>query len=148
MSMHRTPICWALALLVAAGLVVDAYVHLHLASGYQLAAPAGIGQGNLFRVEAVVALLVAGLVLLTGSRVAFAAAALVGLSAFAAVVLYRYVQVPALGPIPSMYEPVWFFQKTLSAIAEGAVGLLAVAAFVSYPTMSVARRKMASREAV
>lgn len=117
-----------LRVVVAAGLVVDAVVHLRLASQYQLAAPGGIGQGNLFRVQAVVALLVAVYVLVRGSRTAFLAAGAVALSAFVAVVLYRYVQVPALGPIPSMYEPVWFFEKTLSAVAEGLTGLVALLA--------------------
>jgi hypothetical protein len=31
------------------GLIVDALIHLQLAPGYELAAPGGIGQGNLFR---------------------------------------------------------------------------------------------------
>jgi hypothetical protein len=118
----------AFRLIVAAGLVVDAVVHLRLAPGYQLAIPGGIGQGNLFRVEAVVALAAAAYVLLRGSRLSFLVAALVGLSALAAVVETRYAQVPALGPIPSMYEPVWFFQKSLSAVAEGVAGCLALLA--------------------
>lgn len=136
MSMHRTPLSWALALLVAAGLGVDAYVHLHLAPGYQLAAPGGIGQGNLFRIQAVVALLVAVAVLVTGHRLAFAAAAGVGFSAVAAVVLTRYVEVPAFGPMPSMYEPIWFFEKSLSAVAEAAVGVLGVIGALYRPRVS------------
>jgi hypothetical protein len=124
----RSPLNWTLSVLVLVGLVVDAVVHLHLAPGYQLAAPGGIWQGNLFRVEAAVALLTAAYVLLTGSRLAFTVAAVVCLSALAAVVVYRYVDVPAIGPVPSMYEPVWFFQKTLSAVAEGAAALVAVVA--------------------
>ncbi|MGN6251516.1 MAG: hypothetical protein ACTHNS_06865 [Marmoricola sp.] len=115
-----------LRLLVVASLVADAVVHLRLAHGYQLAQPAGIGQGNLFRVEAVVALLVALWVLATGGRRSYVAAVVVAGSAFVAVVLYRYVDVPALGPVPSMYEPVWFGQKTLSAVAEGLGALLAL----------------------
>jgi hypothetical protein len=43
----------------------------------------------------------------------------------AAVLIYRYIDVPAIGPIPSMYEPLWFFQKSLSAVAEAAGALLA-----------------------
>ena len=116
-----------LRLVVAAGLAVDAVVHLRLAPGYQLADPTGIGQGNLFRVEAVVAALVALLVLVTGSRLAYALAVGVAASALAAVVLTRYVEVPAFGPFPSVYEPVWFGQKTASAVAEG---IAAVAALV------------------
>ena len=58
----------ALRVLVAAGLVTDAVVHLQLAPLYQLAQPTGIGEGNLFRIEAAVALLAAAYVLLRGSR--------------------------------------------------------------------------------
>ena len=107
-----------LGLVAAAGLVADAVVHLRLAPGYQVAAPAGIGQGNLFRIEALAAALVALWVLVRPSRLSFAAAFLVAASALAAVLLYRYVDIPAFGPIPSMYEPVWFPEKTLSAVAE------------------------------
>jgi hypothetical protein len=114
-----------LRVLVAAALVVDAIVHLRLASDYQLAAPGGIGQGNLFRIEAVVAIAVAVFVLVSGTRSAYAAAFLVAASALGAVLVYRYVDVPAIGPIPSMYEPLWFFQKSLSAVAEGAGAVLA-----------------------
>ena len=69
-------------------------------------------------------------VLLTGSRRAFAAAAVVALSSRAPVILYRYVQVPAIGPLPSMYEPVWYTAKVITAVAEAAAGALAVAGYV------------------
>jgi hypothetical protein len=117
----------ALRLLTALALFIDAGVHLFLAPGYQNAQPGTISQGTLFLLEAAVALLAGIFVLLRGSRAAYAVALLVALSAFAAVMLYRYVDVPAIGPIPAMYDPVWFFSKTLSAVAEGAGALLAAA---------------------
>jgi hypothetical protein len=120
----------ALRILTVAALAVDAVVHLHLAPGYQLGNPAGIGQGNLFRIEAVAAIVVGLYVLVRGSRPAYAAAFVVAASGFAAVVLYRYVDVPAIGPLPAMYEPIWFFEKSLSAVAEGAGAILAAAAFL------------------
>ena len=89
------------------------------------ASPGGIGQGNLFLLEAATAVLVGLYVLIRGSRISFALALLVALSAFGAVMLYRYVDIPAFGPFPAMYDPVWFFEKTLSAVAEGAGVLLA-----------------------
>lgn len=119
-----------LRVLVAGALVLDAVVHLRLAANYQLAAPGGIGQGNLFRIEAVIALAVALYVIVRGSKLAYAASFLVLVSALVAVVLYRYVDVPAIGPIPSMYEPIWFFQKTLSAVAEGVGAVLAAIGFM------------------
>ena len=115
----------ALRLLTALALFIDAGVHLFLAPGYQNAQPGTVSQGTLFLLEAAVALVAGIFVLLRGSRAAYAVALLVALSAFAAVMLYRYVDIPAIGPIPAMYDPVWFFSKTLSAVAEGAGALLA-----------------------
>jgi hypothetical protein len=54
------------------------------------------------------------------------AALLVGASALAAVLLYRYVDVGAVGPLPDMYENTWQVPgKLLSAYAEGAAVVLA-----------------------
>lgn len=115
-----------LRLLVAATLVTDAVVHIRQAPGYQLANPEGIGQGNLFYLESAAAILVAVYVLIRGSRLAYFAALLVTASALAAVLLSVYVDLPAIGPIPAMYEPVWFFEKVLSAVAEGIGAVLAI----------------------
>lgn len=119
-----------LRVLIAAGLITSAAIHLQLAAGYQQAAPGGIGQGTLFRIQAAAAILTGLFVLLRGSRTAFLAAAAVALSAFAAVVLYRYVDLPAIGPIPAMYEPVWFLEKVVTAVAEGLAGALSIAGYV------------------
>jgi hypothetical protein len=118
--LRRRPFTLALALLAAAGLGYDAYVHLHLASSYD-AVGDQITQGALFRLEAVVAILAAVGVLVSDSRLAWLVAGGVGLAGVVAVVLLRYVDVPAIGPIPSMYEPVWYAEKTRSAVAEVAV---------------------------
>jgi len=112
-----------LAVLAAIGLVYDAKVHLHLAGGYD-AVGSTITQGWLFRIEAVVAIGVAVAVLLSDHRLVWAAAGLTGLAGVGAVLLYRYVDVGAIGPIPNMYEPVWYAEKTRSAVAEGAVAFL------------------------
>ncbi|WP_307857121.1 hypothetical protein [Pseudarthrobacter albicanus] len=115
----------ALRVFTAVALFIDAGVHVHLAPGYQAGNSAGIGQGNLFLLESAAAVLVALYVLVRGSRAAYAAAFIVAVSAFAAVVLYRYVNIPAFGPFPAMYDPVWFFEKSLSAVAEAAGAILA-----------------------
>lgn len=120
----------SLRVVVAAALVVDAVVHLRLAGGYQQSAPSGIGAGNLFRIESAAALVVAAWVLWRGTRAALLAAFVVGLSAVVAVVLYRYVNVPALGPLPAMYEPVWFTEKSVSAVAEAVAAAAAVVALI------------------
>jgi hypothetical protein len=123
------PLPWGLRIGAAAALVLSAAVHVQLAPGYQQAAPGGLGQGTLFLVQEGAAVLTAVLVLAKGSRTAFAAAAVVGFASLAAVILYRYVQVPALGPLPSMYEPVWYAAKVITAVAEAAAGALAVAGY-------------------
>lgn len=124
---------WALRLVVAAGLVIDAVIHLRLAGEYEFAFPEGIGGGTLFRLEAGLAIAAAAAVLVWGRRPAYVLALLVAGSAFLAVVTARYVEVPALGPLPSMYEPLWFFEKSLSAVAEAVAALGAVALLVSRP---------------
>lgn len=115
----------ALRALTALALLIDAGVHIHLAPGYQAGSPQGVGQGTLFLVESAAAALAALAVLLRGSTASYVFAFLVALSAFGAVMFYRYVNLPAFGPFPAMYEPVWYFEKTVSAIAEGAGAALA-----------------------
>ncbi|MGA7203841.1 MAG: hypothetical protein WBX27_04325 [Specibacter sp.] len=117
-----------LRVLAVAGLAVDAVVHFRLAPGYQSAAPGGLGEGNLFIAEAAVAAVVGLYVLIRGSRPAWILALLTAGGGLAVLLIYRYVNVPAFGPFPAMYEPVWFFEKTLTAIAQAAVVLLAGAA--------------------
>lgn len=132
---HRrsVPLLMVLRVLVAVGLAVDAYVHFVLAPNYQFAYPEGIGGGNLFRIQAALAVLAAIYVLVRGSKLSFAIAAIVALSAFAAVVLSSFIQLPQVGPIPAMYEPIWFFEKSLSAVAEGIAGVLAIVGFFLAP---------------
>ncbi|MGY3317044.1 hypothetical protein ACVWZ7_000147 [Arthrobacter sp. TE12232] len=126
-GVHRTGM--TLRILTAGALFIDAGVHIHLAPGYQAGNSAGIGQGNLFLLESAAAVLAGLFVLLRGSRAAYAVAFVVSLSAFIAVVLYRYVDIPAFGPFPAMYDPVWFFEKTVSAVAEAAGAVLAAVGF-------------------
>jgi hypothetical protein len=50
----------------------------------------------------------------------------VAASALAAVLLYRYVDLGVLGPLPDIYENTWQVPgKLLSAYAEGAAAVLA-----------------------
>lgn len=122
---RNAPLMIVLRIVIAVALVIDAVIHLQLAPGYQQAAPGGIGQGTLFVIQSVAAILAAIYVLVRGSRLSYVIAGLVALGALVAVVLYRYVDVPAIGPIPAMYEPIWFFEKTLTAVAEAIAALLA-----------------------
>jgi hypothetical protein len=116
--------------MVAAGLSYDAYAHLDLAASFD-GNRALISQGMLFRVEAVAAVLAALLVLVIQHRaVALLLAVVIAGSALGAVLLYRYVDLGTLGPLPDMYEPSWYPEKTYSAIAE-ATAILAACALLA-----------------
>ncbi|MEX5237923.1 hypothetical protein [Kocuria arenosa] len=119
-----------LRVLIAAALVVTAVIHLQLAPGYQQVPHDGIGQGTLFQVQAVASVAAALYVLMRGTRPACLIAAVIALSALVAVVLTRYVPLPAMGPFPSMYEPAWYPAKTLSAVVEGLAAALSCAGYL------------------
>jgi hypothetical protein len=118
---------WLLRLLTAAGLAVDAYVHADLAATYDPVTKT-ISQGDLFRIEAGAAALAALLLVLFGTRpLVWGYALLVAAAGLAAVLLYRYVDVGTVGPLPNMYEPLWYTEKTVSAFAEAAATITAAA---------------------
>ncbi|MEN8651675.1 hypothetical protein ABCR94_13865 [Streptomyces sp. 21So2-11] len=113
---HR-PLRAAARILAAAGLVVDAYVHAHLADRYDAVA-ATLSQGTLFRIEAALAALAALLVLAWRRVPADAFAWLVASGGLAALLVYRYANVGELGPLPNIYEPIWSNDKKLVAVAQ------------------------------
>lgn len=127
-----------LRLLAAAGLGVDAYVHADLAPQYD-AVTASISQGELFRLQAGFAALAALLLIVWGRRVAAGFGLLVSASALGAVLLYRFVDVGRLGPLPDMYDPAWYTEKSISAIAE-AVAVVSCAALLAVLQRRVRRR--------
>jgi len=43
-----------------------------------------------------------------------------------AVLLYAYIDVGGFGPLPNMYEPIWYPEKTISAVAEAVAALAAL----------------------
>jgi hypothetical protein len=103
---------------VVLGLAVDAYVHLRMAPVMDIAAPGGIGGGNLFRIQGAVAGAAALLLLLVPRWWTYGVAVLVALSALGPVLLYHFVNVPAIGPIPSMYDPLWSPEKVVTIVGE------------------------------
>jgi hypothetical protein len=116
-----------LAVATAAFLAVDAYVHLTDASLYDAATNSAFTEGTLFRVEAIVAIVVGIALLIRPRPVVWAVAAVVAASAAGAVLLSTYVDVGALGPLPDLYEPTWALPgKAASAIAETAATVLAL----------------------
>lgn len=112
-------IAWLLRLSTAAALAIDAYIHADLVARYDPnEAGSGISQGDLFEIEAAVASLAALALILTAWRVTWAFALLVAASALGGLLLYRYGNPGAIGPLPDMYEPIWYPEKTLAAVAE------------------------------
>jgi len=109
---------WLARTVTAAGLAIDAYVHLNLAPAYAEAGGA-VNESVLFRAEAVVALLAAAAVVITGRRGAYLVALAVAASALAVMLVARYVDVGPIGPFPSLYDPTWYPEKLLAAFAEG-----------------------------
>ena len=120
-----------LAVITAALLAVDAYVHLAHASQYDGFTSSVMSEGTLFRIQGVVAIVVAVAVLIWPRVLTWVLALLVAGSAAVAVVLYTYVDVGPLGPLPNLYENTWNAPgKVWSALAEAAAALIAIAGLV------------------
>jgi hypothetical protein len=137
-AVSRWPL-WTIRVATAAGLAIDAYVHLDLASQY---AESGgtINEGILFRAEAVVAVLAAVAVIASGRMATHLAGLVVAGSALAAMLVSRYVDLGPTGPFPSMYDPVWYPEKLLAAFAEGAATATALAGVIVIGWAWMARR--------
>lgn len=114
----------AARLLGVALLATSAYTHFHLARLYDIGPP--ITTGQLFIAQGVVTSVVAVWLLVRGSAAAWVVATLVMAASAAAVVASVRLQIPAIGPFPTIYEPVWYPEKVVSAVAEGAFVVLAL----------------------
>ena len=128
-----------LALIVAALLGVDAFVHLRYAANYDGFKSSVMTEGTLFRIQAVVAIVVAVLLLIWPRVITWLLSLLVAGSAAVAVTLYTYVNVGQLGPLPNLYENTWQpAGKVPSAIAEAAAALISVVGLM----MALRRRRL------
>ncbi|MHA6758414.1 hypothetical protein [Streptacidiphilus sp. PAMC 29251] len=114
-----------LRILAALGLAVDAGIHAKLAGQYD-AVTASISEGTLFRVEAGAAALAVVLVLAWRKRPGDLFAVLTALAGLAAILVYRYVDLGAFGPLPDMYEPIWSSDKTWALIGQAVAVLTLV----------------------
>jgi hypothetical protein len=133
-SQSATIAHWLLRGGVAAMLATDTYVHAKDARNYDFNGPT-ISQGSLFRIEAGAATMAAAVVLLWHRRTGWLPALTVAASALAAVLIYRYINIGALGPLPNMYEPTWDVPgKQLSAYAEATTTGLALLGLISTNT--------------
>jgi hypothetical protein len=121
---------WVLRLVTAAMLAIDAYIHADLATRYDNNRHATLSQGDLFRIEAGVAAFAALLILVLATRVTWALAFVVAASALAAVQIYAHYDIGRIGPLPDMYEPLWYGEKARAAVAEAIATGAALAGFV------------------
>jgi hypothetical protein len=113
------------------GLAIDSYTHFKTADNYDLNTTGTVNQGVLFRIEASIAIVAALLLIVRANMLTAAFALLVSGGGLALLLLYRYVAVGKIGPIPDMTEMVWYGQKTSSAVGE-AVAVLASASLLVY----------------
>jgi hypothetical protein len=147
MRAARHVIDWTLRLPTAAALAIDAYVHADLIDLYARNRSDGLSQGDLFRVEAAVSALAALLVLglPRARRLTWALAFVVAASALAGVMIYANYDLGAIGPIPDMYEPSWYGEKNLAAVAEAvAAGTALLGLLVASHATRRATRRAAS----
>lgn len=135
-----------LRLLVAAGLAADAIVHWRFAPEMAFVQGGSIDGELLFRIQAAVAGVVAVVILTYATRWAYALAFLVAAGAVGALLFYYFVDAGALGPLPDMHEPVWYTEKTISLVGEGAAALAALGGFVLAGRSKRERADVAERE--
>lgn len=132
-TLTRSGTQWVLTALVVLGLAVDAFVHFDLASAFEGNRTSVLSEAQIFRAQSIVAIIVALGVLVRPRRYTVVLAFLVAASALIAVVLYRYVDIGAIGPIPNMYDPYWGpIGKVLSLIGEALAAAAALLLFLSY----------------
>jgi hypothetical protein len=125
--LHVPALQRVLAVVTALLLLVDAWVHFSDAQFYENVATAVLSQATLFRLEGAAAVAVAIALLIRPHYIVWAAAALVAAGGAAAVLLYTYVDVGVLGPLPNMFEPTWQLPgKPQSAVAEVAATVFAL----------------------
>jgi len=123
----------ALIAIVVIGLAIDAWVHFDLASAFKNNKTSTLNEAELFRAEAVGAIVAALALAIRPRRWTAALAFIVAGGGTALVVLYRYVNVGSFGPIPNMYDPFWGpAGKTLSVWGEAIAALAALGLFVMF----------------
>lgn len=119
----------------ALSLLVNAYVHFQLAGPFDALVGTLVSQGTLFRIQGVVNILAAILILVVHRWWAGLVAAAIAAGGLALLVVSVYVplDLSALG-FPVIYEPVWYQDKVIAVVAQAIalVGGLLVAAVSRY----------------
>lgn len=119
----------ALRVIGAVALGYSGFLHLQIALGRPpLIADGQVTLSGLFVAQAVAAAVVVVWVLVRGDLVSWLAFGAVALGSLAALVLSVYVRIPAVGPFPQIYEPIWYADKYLAAAAAAAASVVALVA--------------------
>lgn len=124
----------SLVIVVAAGLIVDAVVHAQAASSYALVRTSVLSQAELFRLEALLAVVTAAAVFVRPRRLTALAALVVSVGGVAAVLLYSYLDPGVIGPVPDMYDPVWYPAKVASLVGESVAAAAGAALLIVLPS--------------
>jgi hypothetical protein len=132
---------WALIVAAAAGLVIDAWAHLAVAHVYEPIRTSTVNEAVLFRIEAALALVSAAWLVLHRHVLSIVFAALVSGGGAFVLLLYNYVDVGKIGPVPDMYDPFWRTEKKWSLAGE----LIALAGALVLLGMWVYERRGAAR---
>ncbi|MBV9821181.1 MAG: hypothetical protein JO144_02975, partial [Actinobacteria bacterium] len=104
-----------------------------------------LSEADLFRLQAGVAIVAGLAVLLRPRRYTAAFALLVAGAALVAVLVTRYVDVGAVGPVPDLYDPYWQpTGKWVSAVAEAVAAAAALALLAVLPARA-SRPRVAHR---
>ena len=103
----------------AIGLLVNAVIHFLLATPFDGNAGALISQGGLFRIQAVVNILAAGLIVVRPTRWTGLVASAVAIGGLGLLVftVYAPLDLQAFG-LPLIFEPVWYSDKVIAAVAQ------------------------------
>lgn len=103
----------------ALALLVNVYIHFQLAGPFDSLVGTLVSQGTLFRIQGVVNILAAILILVVHRWWAGLVAAAVAAGGLALLVISVYVplDLSALG-FPEIYEPVWYPDKVIAVVAQ------------------------------
>ncbi len=130
----------AAAIVTAAGLAVNALVHFNLAGPFDANVGTLLSQGALFRIQAVVDILAAALILFRPRRWTGLIAAVVALGGLALILIT--VNIPldltAIG-LPYLFEPVWYQDKYVSAIVQAIAAVAAIAVAIRAKSIPAAK---------
>ncbi|MFL6060863.1 MAG: hypothetical protein ACJ72E_06510 [Marmoricola sp.] len=132
----------------AVGLVIDARIHLKLATTYDAIKSSTVSQGDLFRIEGALAIAAAVAVVLVRRPATALFAVLVAGGGLVPLLVYRYYDVGAVGPLPPMYEPAWYPDKTHTCIAQAVASVAAILLVVVLVGMRRRARPASGRVAV